>query len=94
MILSSDDTVRPTARYMVIQLPRYKFKEVNKRFWVLMIMLGLYRGIRWSSYRGIEEANKWFWLLSDDTVKDHREIVNIVWYAHLNKEDYLAPIAI
>ena len=33
-------------------------------------------------------------ILSDDTVKNHREIVNIVWYAHLNKEDYLAPIAI
>ena len=41
----------------------------------------------------MEEANKLFWVLSDDTVMDHSEIVIIVWYAHLNKEDYLAPIA-
>ena len=40
-----------------------------------MILLGLYRSIRWSSYRGIEEANKWFWVMSDDTVMDHREIL-------------------
>ena len=50
------------------KLPRYKFKEVNKRFWVLMILLGLYRDIWWSSYRGIKlkEVNKhdkWFWVL-------------------------------
>ena len=34
-------------------------------------------------------------ILSSDTVMNHREIVIIiiVWYAHLNKEDYLAPIA-
>ena len=32
-------------------------------------------------------------VLSDDTVMDHREIVKIVWYAHLNKGDYLASIA-
>ena len=37
-----------------------------------MILLDLYRGIWWSSYRGIN--------LSDDTVMDHREIVIIVWY--------------
>ena len=58
-----------------------------------MILFGLYCGIRWSSYRSMEEANKWFWFLSDDTVMDHREIVIIFWYAHLNKGDYLAPIA-
>ena len=53
------------SRYMVIQLQRYKFKEVNKRFCVLMILSGLYRGIWWSSYRGIKlkEVNKWFWVL-------------------------------
>ena len=45
-----------------------------------MILLGLYRGIWWSSYRGMEEANKLFWVLSDDTVMDHHEIVIIVWY--------------
>ena len=49
--------------------------------------------IRWSSYIGMEEANKWFWVLSDDTFMDRREIVIIVWCAHLNKEDYFAPIA-
>ena len=39
--------------------------QVNKRFWVLMILLCLYRGIWWLSYRGIElkEVNKWFWVL-------------------------------
>ena len=33
--------------------------------------------------------------LSDDTVMDHREILLIyrLVYAHLNKGDYLAPIA-
>ena len=61
-----------------------------------MILLGLYRGIWWSSYRGIKliEVNKWFWVLSDDTVMDHREIVIIVWYAQLNKGDYLASKAL
>ena len=65
-----------TALYMLYcgiwwssKLLRYKFKEVNKIFWVLMILLGLYRsiqpGIWWSSYRGIKlrEVNKWFWAL-------------------------------
>ena len=30
MILSSDDTVRPIPRYMVLQLPWYKFKRGEK----------------------------------------------------------------
>ena len=58
------------SRYCGINL-----KEVNKWFWVLMILLGpipRYKVIQLPRYG---RGNKWFWILSDYTVMDHSEIV-------------------